>query len=121
MRHSRYAKLDVTESEPMNRFTIEDMRRFAGEAWGPLGISVVNKWCEFNAAYFDNALLPVPLVITHAQPFGNRIGFCSYNPDTLGRTITLNVPKRHVRLLADNCTLLHCRPSALIGQNGLIA
>jgi len=29
----------------MTPFTIEDMRRFAGEAWGPLGIKVVERWC----------------------------------------------------------------------------
>jgi hypothetical protein len=49
--------------------TVEDMRRFAGEAWGAFGVSVVSKWCEFNARYFDGALKPVPLVITDAQPF----------------------------------------------------
>src|SRR6266404_435299 len=83
------------------------MRRFAGEAWGELGIAVVERWCEFNAIYFDGALRPVPLVITNTQPFGKLLAFCSYNPDTGGRTITLNVPKQHSRLLADNGTLLH--------------
>jgi hypothetical protein len=98
----------------MNRkpdgFTIEDMRRFAGEAWGPLGVSIVNKWCEFNAAYFDNALRPVPLVITQTQPFGKRFAFCSYTdtgPHIGGRTITLNVPSAFKYLCADNGTLLH--------------
>jgi hypothetical protein len=33
--------------------TVEDMRRFAGEAWGAFGVSVVSKWCEFDARYFD--------------------------------------------------------------------
>jgi hypothetical protein len=100
--------LDVTQG-----FSVEDMRRFAGEAWGEFGVNIVDRWCEFNASYFDNALRPVPLVITHTQPFGKRIGFCSYNPDSSsGRTITLNVPKRkytgrRYELLADNNTLLH--------------
>ena len=49
----------------------------------------------------------MPLVITHTQPFGKRLAFCSYNPGTHGRTITLNVPKDHRHLLADNNTLLH--------------
>jgi hypothetical protein len=88
-------------------FTIEDMRRFAGEAWGPLGVAVVERWCAFNDAYFDGALRPIPLVITNAQPFGKRLAFCSYNPDSGGRTITLNVPKHHQTLVADNNTLLH--------------
>jgi hypothetical protein len=91
----------------MTAFTIEDMRRFAGEAWGQLGIKVVEKWCAFNATYFDGALRPVPLVLTHTQPFGKRLAFCSYNLSTTGRTITLNVPKVHKSLLADNGTLLH--------------
>jgi hypothetical protein len=96
----------------MRKFTIEDMHRFAGEAWGELGFNIVKRWCEFNATYFDDALRPVPLVLTHTQPFGKRLGFCSYNPDQSGRTITLNVPSRkyagrQYELLADNCSLLH--------------
>jgi RecA-family ATPase len=93
--------LDVT------LFTVEDMRRFAGEAWGQFGIKVVERWCEYNATYFNGALRPVPLVITHTQPFGKRLAFCSYNINAAGRTITLNVPKAHKSLLADNDTLLH--------------
>jgi len=88
-------------------FTVEDMRRFAGEAWGQLGINVVKRWCEFNTTYFDGTLRPVPLVLTHTQPFGKRLAFCSYNINATGRTITLNVPKHHKSLLADNDTLLH--------------
>jgi hypothetical protein len=93
-------------------FTVDDMRRFAGEAWGQLGIKVVKRWCEFNTTYFDGMLRPVPLVITNTQPFGKRIGFCSYNINAAGRTITLNVPSqkhlgRQYQLLADNGTLLH--------------
>src|SRR5262245_13188944 len=90
-----------------SRFSVEDMRRLAGEAWGQLGIDIVAKWCDFNASYFDGALKPIPIVITNAQPFGKRLAFCSYNPGTSGRTITLNVPKDHRRLLADYNTLLH--------------
>jgi hypothetical protein len=91
-----------------NSFTVEDMRRFAGEAWGPLGADIVEKWCEFNATYFDNALRPVQLVITNAQPFGRRLAFCSYRTSsTSGRTITLNVPGQFKHLVADNNSLLH--------------
>lgn len=88
-------------------FTVEDMRRFAGEAWGPLGVAIVDKWCAFNAEYFDNALRPVPLVISNTQPFGRSLAFCSYSPDAGGRTITLNVPRHHNHLVADNDSLLH--------------
>jgi hypothetical protein len=97
---------DVTPSYKL-QFSIEDMRRFGGEAWGQLGVEIVEKWCEFNARYFDNALKPVPLVITNTLPFGRRIAFCSYDPNASGRTITLNVPRLHHRLVADNNTLLH--------------
>jgi hypothetical protein len=98
--------------EVTNRFTVDDMFRFAGEAWGQLGADIVRKWCEFNQTYFDNALRPVPLVITNTQPFGHRLGFCSYNPEASGRTITLNIPQRkysgrQYALLADNNSLLH--------------
>jgi hypothetical protein len=75
-------------------------------------VSIVERWCEFNATYFDGALRPVPLVLTNPLPFGKRVAFCSYSADQSGRTITLNVPSgkytgRQYELLADNCTLLH--------------
>jgi hypothetical protein len=89
-------------------FTVEDMRRFAFEAWGQLGASAVMKWAEFNDAYFDGALRPVPLVFTQTLPFGKAIAFCSYgDQDKPGRTITLNVPWHGDFLVADNGTLLH--------------
>jgi hypothetical protein len=86
------------------------MREFAEEAWGPFGGKVVSKWVKFNKLYFGNKLEPVPVVITHTQPYGK---FCSYSPNAHGRTITVNVPKKpgyhgqFYALLADNCTLLH--------------
>jgi hypothetical protein len=88
-------------------FTLADMHYFAAEAWGPLGTATVNKWAEFNRRYFDGRLRPVPLVITHTQPYGRRLAFCSYSPDNEGRTITLNVPQIYKCLLADNDSLLH--------------
>jgi hypothetical protein len=91
----------------MPDFTINDMYRFAGEAWGPLGTATVDRWREFNARYFGGQLQPVPLVITNTQPFGRRTAFCSYNPASSGRTITLNVPAAFQCLLADNGVLLH--------------
>ena len=91
----------------MPDFTIDDMYRFATEAWGPLGTTTVDKWKEFNERYFGGQLQPVPLVITNTLPFGKRLAFCSYNPAASRRTITLNVPKDHKQLLADNGVLLH--------------
>jgi hypothetical protein len=102
-------------------FTVDDMRRFAGEAWGQLGVEIVEKWCEFNVAYFDGALKPVPLVISNAQPFGKRPAFCSYNPGANGRTITLNVPKFHNVLVADNNTLLHEMVHQFLFERGELA
>jgi hypothetical protein len=49
----------------------------------------------------------VPLILTHAQPFGRRLAFCSHCPHGGGRTITLNAPARHDTLVADNASLLH--------------
>ena len=87
-----------------NSFTIEDMRRFAGEAWGELGANVVEQWCRFNVAYFDNALKPVPLIITNTQPIGKRIGFCCYNPGASGRTISTERPRGSCTVVgAINC------------------
>jgi hypothetical protein len=97
--------------EVTNSFTVEDMRRFAGEAWGQFGCRVVDKWCEYNATYFANELRPIPLMITQTQPYGHLIGKCS-GAGNLARVIQLNVPRdeyvgRQYPLLADNGTLLH--------------
>jgi hypothetical protein len=44
-------------------FSLNDMRRFASEAWGPPGSAIVARWAEFNARYFGRRLRPVPLVL----------------------------------------------------------
>jgi len=88
-------------------FTFDDMLKFATEAWGPLGTRTALMWRIYNERYFGGALKPVPLVITNTLPFGRRLAFCSYHANGEGRTITVNVPKDHDRLLADNGTLLH--------------
>jgi hypothetical protein len=108
----------VTRSLALH-FTIADMRQFAGEAWGQLGVDIVEHWCEFNARYFDGVLKPVPIVITHAQPFGGRLAFCSYGSAVNGgRTITLNLPKVHNRLVADKDTLLHEQVHQFLFERG---
>jgi hypothetical protein len=63
-------------------------------------------------------LRPVSVVITHTQPFSKRLAFCSYSSGTLGRTITLNVPKDHGRRLADNNSLLHEMVHQLLFERG---
>jgi hypothetical protein len=103
----------------MPPFTLADMERFAGEAWGELGRAIVQQWHHFNRRYFAGGLRPVPVVITHAQPFGKRVAFCSYaGADRAGRTITLNVPKHHRQLVADNNTLLHEMIHQLLFERG---
>jgi hypothetical protein len=87
-------------------FTIDDVRPFVGEAWGTLGLKIVERWAMFNADYFDGALKPIPLVITNAQPFGKRWAFCSPG-GIYGRSITLNIPTVNEILRADNNILLH--------------
>jgi hypothetical protein len=68
----------------------------------------VHKWRDFNVRYFENALRPVPLVLTQTLPYGKRLAFCSYGSGVKsGRTITLNVPKDYTVLVADNGVLLH--------------
>jgi hypothetical protein len=96
-------------------FTLEDMERFAGEAWGEIGVNVVNKWAELNESYFDGKLKPIPIIITPTLPFGKAIGVCSHDHvsrlcghmDMGARLIKLNLPKDHDRLVADYNTLLH--------------
>jgi hypothetical protein len=54
-----------------------------------------------------------------AQPFGKRLAFCSYaGTDRAGRTITLNVPKDHRHLRADNNSLLHEMIHQLLFERG---
>jgi hypothetical protein len=86
-------------------FTFDDMLKFAGEAWGQLGTDAVRKWAVYNDQYFGGVLHPIPLVITNAQPFGKRLAFCSHGHGS--RTITINIPAKHDRLVGDNDTLLH--------------
>jgi hypothetical protein len=104
--------------EGVMAFTFNDMLRFAAEAWGPLGTDTVHKWAEFNERYFDGALLPIPLVLTNTQPYSGRLAFCSYVSGGYGRTITLNVPKAHDVLLADNHTLLHEMIHQFLSERG---
>src|SRR5262245_49408530 len=104
-------------------FTLRDMERFAGEAWGPLGTNTFRKWVEFNDRYFAGKLRPIPLVITHVQLFGRRMAFCSHNAVTGGRTITVNVPKMpgsagNYPLFADNGNLLHGMVHQLLRDAG---
>lgn len=86
-------------------FTEADMKKFATEAWGDLGASVVAAWRVLNDRYFEGKLRPIPIVVTNTQPFGRRLAFCSHG--TTGRTITLNYPRQALALVADNGTLLH--------------
>jgi hypothetical protein len=90
-------------------FTFEDMERFAGEAWGEVGIGVVEKWTDFNETYFDRKLKPIPIIITRPQPFGRAIGKCGGGKGerSWGRLIQLNLPAAHNFLVADYSTLLH--------------
>src|SRR5262249_7027293 len=81
--------------------------KFATEAWGPLGTRTAHMWALYNDRYFGGCLKPVPLVITNTLPFGRRLAFCSYHPNGEGRTITVNVPRVHQQLVADNGVLLH--------------
>ncbi len=99
----------ITQSYALQRaFTFGDMRRHAAEAWGLLGADIADTWRKFNAAYFDGALRPIPLIVSQMLPFGRRIGQCSYNLRSWqGRAITLNLPDAGGHLIADNNTLLH--------------
>jgi hypothetical protein len=103
-------------------FTIDDMRNFAGEAWGALGVRAVEQWCKFNATYFGGALRPIPLVITQTLPYGHRIGQCAYDPGATGRALTLTVPRvggyGSYDLLADNNTLIHEMVHQLLQERG---
>jgi hypothetical protein len=89
-------------------FTFEDMHRHAAEAWGILGGDIADTWRKFNATYFNDALRPIPLIVSQTLPFGKRIGQCAHNPGHYrgGRAITLNLPNQGGHLIADNNTLL---------------
>ena len=86
-------------------FTIDDMRAFATKAWGQLGSNIVDRWAEFNVVYFNGELRPIPVVVTTTLPFGKCIGLTHSGKN--GRSISLNCPRCHDRLMADNDVLLH--------------
>jgi hypothetical protein len=88
-------------------FIIDDMRCFAGEAWGDLRLAVIARWCEYNAAYFSGALRPIPIVISSRLSCRCGSDLCSYNRAGGGRSIALNVPNDRSWLVTDNNTLLH--------------
>lgn len=87
------------------RFAV--MTEHAKEAYGELGAELCATWAEFNRAYFSNALAPIPLILTQAQPYGRGGGACSTAPVPGGRAIVLNLPKAGEHLVADNGSLLH--------------
>ena len=86
-------------------FTLDDMRHVAKEAYGQLGVTIVDQWNVFNRVYYYGALRPIPIFITQSQPFGKRIAYCTGGNGP--RHIALNIPNNHTKLVADNCTLLH--------------
>lgn len=90
-------------------FTYDDMLHHATEAFGVLGARIVPRWQRYNETYFGGMLKPVPLIVTSTQPFGKSVAFCSYDGSagSGGRTITVNCPRQHRILWADNNTLLH--------------
>jgi hypothetical protein len=58
----------ATPSNVLQRaFSFEDMHRHAVEAWGLLGADIADIWHKFNAAYFDGALRPIPLIVSLAE------------------------------------------------------
>ena len=107
------SSLSVTQSYTLrDEFTLADMRRFAAEAWGELGVNTVKSWAYFNERYFGGVLRPIPIVITPTLPYGRRLADCG------GRLIRVNVPKDHNRLVADNNTLLHEMIHQYLGERG---
>jgi hypothetical protein len=52
-----------------NAFTVEDMRHHAAEAWGQIGADIADTWRKLNAAYFDGALRPIPLIVSQTFAF----------------------------------------------------
>jgi hypothetical protein len=98
-------------------FTLDDMRNVAREAYGQLGVTIVDQWDVFNRVYYGGALRPIPIFITQSQPFGKRIAYCTGSSDG-ARHIALNLPTNHAKLVADNSTLLHERLHQYLHERG---
>lgn len=100
-------------TEPL---TFEDMERFLAAGWGGKGRRAARTWLDFNRRYFGGALRPIPLIFTHAQPFGRRAGMtCCGERD--GRLIALAAPAHGDRLVADRGILLHEQIHQFLGEN----
>jgi hypothetical protein len=85
------------------------MMLHASEAFGSLGVAVVETWQQINATGFENRLQPIPIVLVQTLPFGQGLSRCDYaSEDTdgwrSGRCITLVVAAGR---RADNSHLLH--------------
>src|SRR4051794_10085882 len=70
------------------------------------------KITQLNERHFDGRLKPVPLVLINARLYGRRLAFCSY--DIASRTITQDVSKHHVSLVADKLGVARDDPAPSI-------
>ena len=89
------------------QFGVDDMIRFAGQAWGEIGVNVVNKWAEFNESYFGGKLKPIPIIITPTLPYGKRLADSCSGLNGARRLIRLNLPVSGHVLIAEYNGLLH--------------
>jgi hypothetical protein len=61
----------------MTDFSVDDMRRFAAEAWGR-SARAVDVWCRYTGLYFRGALKPIPIVLANAQPHSKKHRFLPF-------------------------------------------
>jgi hypothetical protein len=64
-----------------HNYTLAQMRRALEVGWGDLGARVAEHWLRFNREYFAGRLKPLPVFLTPATPYGQRLGWCCSTPE----------------------------------------
>src|SRR5262245_53145484 len=86
-------------------YTFDEMRRALVVGWGEKGARVAECWLEFNTRYFEGRLLPLPIFLTPATPYGKRLAWtCCAREVT---HIALAAPGQGQVLIACRSVLLH--------------
>jgi hypothetical protein len=98
-------------------YTFSEMRRALVVGWGELGGRVADCWADYNGRYWGGRLLPLPIFLTPATPYGSRFGWTCCDPQVTH--IALACPHKGDVLVATRSTLLHEMTHQGLSEAGL--
>lgn len=67
----------LIETVERPELTFDEVLSVAERAFGERGWQTVMLWHQYNEAYFEGRLFPVPIIYVPASPYGHWIGLCS--------------------------------------------